>query len=177
VKPLNIGKAAIMGSKPLAVGLAMLLMVAAASTRAAESDATPKDTTAMPQPVERASADDCAVIVEVGKSKMDWGAAPPDFAFYSEFDREGGGTYLEDCAWKQFGVAEPLTKAQKPGKGFFITRPRYSGTTATVDLQYFISGPVRDGRELPPYMRLETCSLEKQDDRWQLRECKLKAVS
>jgi hypothetical protein len=164
-------------SKLMAVGFGMFVMVAAASTWAAEPDATPKDVTAMPQPVERASADDCAIIVEVGKSRMNWGVAPPDSAFYPEFDREGGGTYLEDCAWKKFGVAEPLTEAQKPGKGFFITRPRYTGTTATVDLQYFISGPIVDGKQLPPFISVETCSLEKQGDRWQLRECKLKLIT
>jgi hypothetical protein len=34
----------------------------------------------MPQPVERVSAEDCAIIVEIGKAKMNWGATPPEFA-------------------------------------------------------------------------------------------------
>jgi hypothetical protein len=165
-------------SRMIAVALAILAIAAVGpSTQAAEPDAAPQDVTGMPQPVERASTDDCAIIVEVGKRKMDWGATPPDFAFYPEFDRDGGGTYLEDCPWKQLGVAEPLTKAQKPDKGFFITRPRYSGTSATVELQLYISAQGSDGKRLPPYLRSETCSLEKQENRWQLRECKLKAVT
>jgi len=105
----------VVASKLIAFALSMLVMVSAdISTRAAEPNTTSKDVASMPEPVERASADDCAIIIEVGKNKMNWGAAPPDYAYYREFDRDGGGTYLEDCSWRQFGVAEPLTRAQQP---------------------------------------------------------------
>ena len=156
----------------------MLAMVAAAaSMQAAEPNAISNDATSMPQPVERASVDDCAIIVEVGKNKMNWGASAPDYAFYGEFDRDGGGTYLEDCSWKQLGVAEPLTKARQPEQGFSITRPSYAGATATVDLQIFISGRIVDGKRTPPFISVEICAVEKQGDRWQFRECKLKLIT
>jgi hypothetical protein len=165
-------------SKIITLALAMLAASAfVASTRAAEPDAASKDVTTMPQPLKRASADDCVIIVEIGKSAMGWGATAPDYAFYPEFAREGGGTYLEECPWKQLGVAEPLTKAQQPKKGFFITRPRYEGAKATAELEVYISGPVIDGKQMPPFLSLEICSLEKQRDRWQLLECKLKVIT
>jgi hypothetical protein len=51
-------------------------MVLGMPARAAEPAAVPaaESETAMPQPVERASAEDCAIIVEIGKAKMNWGA-------------------------------------------------------------------------------------------------------
>jgi hypothetical protein len=167
-----------MGSKLIAFTLSMLVMVATeVPTQAAEPDAASKNVTSLTPPVERASADDCAIFVAVGKNRMNWGTAPPNYAYYREFDRDGGGTYLEDCSWKQLGVAEPLTEAQQPEKGFSITRPRYTGASATVELQIFISEQIVDGKRIPPFISVETCSLEKQGDRWQFRECKLRLIT
>ena len=132
---------------------------------------------ALPQPVERASADDCAILVEVGKNQMNWGVVAPDFAFYPEFDRAGGGTYLQDCPWKALGVAEPLRPSQQPERSFFITRPAYKGEEATVSLQYSISGKIVDGRRTPPFIRRSKCTLEKKGDRWQITICELEISS
>jgi hypothetical protein len=82
-----------------------------------------KSETAMPQPVERASAEDCAIIVEIGKAKMNWGATPPEFAFYPEFDGAEVGTYLEDCPWKDLGVADPLIGTPTSEKAFLSHVP------------------------------------------------------
>jgi hypothetical protein len=155
----------------------VLVAAFAVPALAADSGAPPKDQTAMPQPVERASVDDCAIFVEVGKSRMNWGTKPPDFAFEPEWDRDGGGTYLEECPWKELGVAEPLGKAQQPEKSFFITRPNYSGAGATVDLEFSISGRIVEGKKTPPFIKSETCLLEKKDDRWHLVECRLKFIT
>jgi hypothetical protein len=127
--------------------------------------------------VERASADDCAILVEVGKNQMNWGVIPPDFAFYSEFDRDGGGTYVEDCPWKELGVAEPLRPSQQTEKDFFITRPAYRGDEATVSLQYSISGRIVDGKKTRPFIRRNKCTLEKKDVHWKLVVCKLEMTS
>lgn len=167
-----------MRPKLIAFVLSLLAMVATeVPTWAAEADAASKDVTSLMQPVERASADDCAIIVAVGRNRMNWGTAAPDYAYYREFDRDGGGTYLEDCSWKQLGVAKPLTKVQQPEKGFSITRPRYAGASATVELQIFISEQIVDGKRTPPFISVETCSLERQGDRWQFRECKLRLIT
>ncbi len=121
--------------------------------------------------------DDCEIIVEVGREKMGWGAKPPDATFYPEFDRAGGGTYLEDCPWRQLGVAEPNTKAGGFDTGFFIARPRYSGIETTVTFEVFISAPPVGERKMPPYMRREECVLFRDGGRWKLKECKVKAVT
>jgi hypothetical protein len=171
VQPIEMTKIALMAFR------VFLVAVFAEPTQAADSGAAPKDQTAMPQPVERASPDDCAIFVEVGKNIMNWGAKPPDYAFEPEWDRDGGGTYLEECPWKELGVAEPLTKAQQAEKSFFITRPKYSGAEATVDLEFSISGRIVDGKKTPPFIESDTCTLEKKDDRWQVVECRLKFIT
>jgi hypothetical protein len=171
VQPIKIAKIAL---------IAFCVFFVAAYTvpaQAEDSTAPPRDLTTMPQPIERASVDDCAIFVEVGRREMDWGATAPDYAFYSEFDRVGGGTYLEDCPWKELGVAEPLTKAQQPEKSFFMTRPDYSGAEATVDLELSISGRIVDGKKKPPFIMSQKCTLEKNDDRWHLVGCKMKFIT
>jgi hypothetical protein len=148
-----------------------LVLTFASPTIAAESN------DALPQPVERASADDCAILVEVGKNQMNWGVVAPDFAFYSEYDRTGGGTYVEDCPWKDLGVAEPLRPSQQTEKGFFITRPADKGEEATVSLQSSISGEIVDGKKTRPFIRRSKCTLEKKEGHWQLVVCKLEMTS
>jgi hypothetical protein len=154
-----------------------LVAAFAVPVRAEESTTPPKDQTTMPQPVERASADDCAIFVEVGRHEMNWGAKPPDYAFEPEWDRAGGGTYLEECPWKELGVAEPLTRAQQPEKSFFITRPNYSGAGATVKLEFSISGRIVDGKKTPPFIMSQKCTLEKNDGRWHLAGCEMTAIT
>jgi hypothetical protein len=171
VQPIKMTKIALIAFRVL------LVAAFAVTARAEESTKPPKDQTAMPQPVERASLDDCAIFVEVGKSIMNWGAKPPDYAFEPEWDRDGGGTYLEECPWKELGVAEPLTTAQQPEKGFFITRPKYSGAGATVDLEFAISGRIVDGKKTSPFIKSETCTLEKNDGHWHVVECRLKSIT
>ena len=168
MKPSKIAKIALTAFR-------VFLVAACAMPTQAEESGALKDRADLPQPVERASADDCAILIEVGKHEMNWGTTAPDFAFYSEFDRVGGGTYLEDCPWRALGVAEPLTKAQQPEKAFFITRPAYSGTDATVDLEYSISGRIVDGKRMPPFLMAKKCTLQKSDDQWHLVGCQMKS--
>jgi hypothetical protein len=141
VQKINLAAVALFACRVFAV------LTFAVPTLASESNHS------LPQPVERASADDCAIPVEVGKNQMNWGVIPPDFTFYSEFDRDGGGTYVEDCPWKELGVAEPLRPSQQTGKDLFITRPAYRGDEATVSLQYSISGRIVDGKKTRPFIR------------------------
>jgi hypothetical protein len=84
---------------------------------------------------------------------------------------------VEDCPWKDFGVAEPLRPSQQTEKGFFITRPADNGDEATVSLQYSISGKIVDGKKTRPFIRRSKCTLEKKDDHWQLVVCKLEMAS
>jgi hypothetical protein len=137
--------------KPIAA-MVLLLGITGARCRPAALPAA-KSETAMPQPVERASAEDCALIVEIGKAKMNWGATPPEFAFYPEFDGAEGGTCLEDCPWKDLGVADPLIGTPTSEKAFFISRPVYSGMHASVDIEKSISPNQRiDGKRIAPFI-------------------------
>jgi hypothetical protein len=131
----------------------------------------------MPQSVELASPDDCAIFVEVGRDRLNWGDKAPDAAFYPEFERDGGGTYLEKCPWKELGVAEPRTPTQQPNKGFFITRPAYAGKQATVTFRYSLTGPAVDGRQPAPFVKSEICTLRKPGERWTLMECKTQFIT
>ena len=80
---------------------------------------------------ERASADDCAVFVEIGKAEVLWSATAPKYDFFPQFERKGGGTYLEDCPWSALGVAAPTIGGPKSLAGFYITRPVYSGAISS----------------------------------------------
>jgi len=154
----------------------LTLMIVLASAGEAPILAAETSRSAMPEPIERASADDCAIFVELGRKKLDWGAAPPTAAFYPEWPGAGGGTYLEECPWKQLGVAEPPTPSQNPNESFFITRPIYSGskpTTATVSFEYRNEGNSADGQpKRSPFFHHQTCSFEKREQGWLLMDCK-----
>jgi len=81
---------------------------------------------------------------------------------------------LEECPWKQMGVAEPLAPSQNQNESFFITRPIYSGskpTTAKVSFEYSIArDPAAPQRG--PFIHRQTCSFEKREPGWLLLECK-----
>jgi hypothetical protein len=108
-----------------------------------------------------------------------WGAAPPAAAFYPEWPGAGGGTYLEECPWKQMGVAEPLAPSQNQNESFFITRPIYSGskpTTAKVSFEYSIArDPAAPQRG--PFIHRQTSSFEKREQGWLLLECKTDIIT
>src|ERR1700722_415998 len=77
--------------------------------------------------VEHASADDCAIIAEIGKSELHWSVTnAPQASFYASFETPGGGSYLEDCEWEKLGLAPPLIGTPNSPMRFFITRPAYS---------------------------------------------------
>jgi hypothetical protein len=166
--------ATMMASAALTIVLAL---PSAVPVRAADSA-----TAAMPEPIERASADDCAIFVELGKKQLHWGATPPTASFYPEWPGAGGaGTYLEECPWKQLGVAAPLSPAQNPNESFFITRPVYAGpksTAATVKFEYRHAGKSADGQQnLRPFFVRQTCSFEKDEQGWLLMGCKTDIIS
>lgn len=140
-----------------------------------------------PKPVAHASADDCAIIVEIGKAKMEWGNKAPIPDFFPTFDNEGGETYIEDCVWKDFGVADPVIGTPNSPQAFYISRPEYSGTNATAELNQAVrpaprpygSGavPGPDGSSVAPFMERDRCTLEKVAGRWRIVACKMLAIN
>jgi hypothetical protein len=133
---------------------------------------------AQPGRITHASADDCAIIVEIGKAKMRWGDKAPNSDFFPTFDNEGGGIYVEDCVWKDFGVADPVIGTPNSLQGFFISRPEYSGTKATTEFDQVVRPvPGLDGSSVAPFMEKDRCTLEKIGGRWRIVECKMLAIT
>ncbi|HTT83589.1 MAG TPA: hypothetical protein VMF67_08905 [Rhizomicrobium sp.] len=128
--------------------------------------------------VEHASADDCAIIAEIGKTELHWSATqPPKAAFYPTYATPGGGTYLEDCPWKNLGVAPPQTPTSGAPMGFFVTRPVYSNAGARAWFQYSVTAVTgADGKKIPPFVERDLCLLEKDADGWHVTRCKLTSI-
>jgi hypothetical protein len=127
-------------------------------------------------PVIHASADDCAVIVEVGKHALDWGAKPPRYDFFPEIPLDGGGTFVEDCPWAKLGVAAPIIGSPKSSTGFAIFRPVYdaSGSRATM----LLSTSMRViGSDRPPFLEMQACIVAKTEGVWRFVKCQTSAIT
>lgn len=134
------------------------------------------DDASLPQPVERASADDCAIFVEIGKTQLEWGAKPPAYDFFPVWDREGGGTYMEDCPWSALGVAAPAIGSPSSLKGFFIRRPKYSGAGATAGYQVSIR-PDPASKAAGAFIAEYECKLERRARAWHLVKCDMRMIT
>ncbi len=158
----------------VAVGL---IAMAAPVSRAAEP-AAPAAPGQGAMQIERASADDCEIIVEIGKAKINWGAKAPEYKFFPEITRTDGGTYLEDCPWTELGVAAPVVGTPDAVFAFSISRPVYSGTQATADIaERVLHEPSPDGKQYAPFVEMEICTLEKRGGHWHLVACKLGLIT
>ena len=123
---------------------------------------------------EHASAEDCRVIVAIGTKAMNWSEAnAPSFDHYPDF-----GDYVEDCAWKDYGVAAPRVGDASSLAGFYITRPVYNGATATAEIHtYRAESRDAGGRMVRPHLRDEECTLERKETGWSVVLCSLMAVN
>jgi len=107
-----------------------------------------------------------------------WGDKAPSSDFFPTFDSEGGGIYVEDCVWKDFGVADPVIGTPNSLQKFYISRPVYSGTKATAELNQAVRAfPGPDGSSVAPFMEQDRCTLEKVGGRWRIVECKMLAIT
>lgn len=129
---------------------------------------------AEPAPLVHASADDCAVIVAIGKSELKWGAGAPRAAFLRDFVLPDRSTYREDCPWKELGVAEPTIGDAQSAAAFSITRPAYEGNRATAWFQYSVAELHEpSGTSIPPFLEREECTAQKGSAGWRLLGCRL----
>jgi len=131
------------------------------------------------QPVEHASADDCAIIAAIGRHELHWSSTKaPAAYFYPRFDSTGGRSYLEDCSWGKIHLATPAIGATNSPIGFFITRPVYSRTGASAYFQYSVAAVSgSNGTKIAPFIEQQLCTLEKDAAGWHLIRCKLTAIS
>jgi len=120
-------------------------------------------------PVELASPDDCAIIVAIGKGRLDWGASPPKYAFFPDWP-QGAGVYRESCPWRSLGVAEPVIGTPASPNGFYVGRPAYDAgrTHATATLALSVR---------PSFLETFDCELEKRDGAWRLIACRTLAIT
>ncbi|HEY2071599.1 MAG TPA: hypothetical protein VGG48_18710 [Rhizomicrobium sp.] len=129
----------------------------------------------LPGPVERASPDDCAIFVAVGKAQLNWGAAPPGYDFFPALDGKDGGTYLEECPWKQLGVADPVIGSPASTSGFYFMRPVYSGDEATMDYSVSMRPPA--GQQGRVFLEDQSCTLTKSGGEWRVVSCQMTIIT
>jgi hypothetical protein len=128
-----------------------------------------------PPPVERASLEDCAVVVAIGRAELGWsGKRGPDHDFFGQHDRPGGGTYLQACDWGRFGVVAPRLGTPQTQRGFSVFRPRYAGDRATATLDVFIRA---QGQKLAPFRMQKTCELSRHGRAWVVTACRQSMIT
>ncbi len=120
-----------------------------------------------PAKEEIASARDCAILVEIGKSEVGWGAAGPTEPFVDVGPLRDGAVYRQACDWKALGVGAPtIVDPGQAGARFAVEKPVYAadGQTAEADLNFvFTAGP---GSRL--FISVRHCALRRVEDRWRL---------
>lgn len=111
--------------------------------------------------IEHASGDDCEVIAEVGKVNDNW-----ESGGRTQFVPDWPG-YVEDCRWKTLGVSPLLSKAEIRET---ITRPLYTGDTATATFQLI----------LPPghgsFVYRHRCTLTRGTGHWKVQQCEIQQI-
>jgi len=124
-------------------------------------------------PVEHASADDCAVIAEIGRGALSWGEIQPSYDFFSEWDTPGGGIYVQDCDWAALGLSAPRAGSPASMRAFFITRPVYVGDRAHATFQVTLREPPGpEGRTYAPFISEKHCELIRKRKTWKLVACR-----
>lgn len=127
-----------------------------------------------------ASADDCAIFVEVGKDKLGWDKTPTaGYDLFPEFQNKKGSVYVVDCPWRALGVPAPTIGNADSRAGFSFSRPQYDAkrVQAKVIYQYFIKGRSPDGQKTSPFIAMYDCTLTKNRGRWQLASCDLRMIT
>lgn len=117
-----------------------------------------------------ASERDCAVLVEVGRSLVNWGPKGPSQPFVDSGPLPDGRIYLQACDWKKFGVGAPqVVRSEQTGPRFGVDKPIYSkgGRSARVDVA-FISWA---GPGVSPFVSMKHCELRRSATRWRLISC------
>lgn len=119
-----------------------------------------------------ASAEDCAVIAEIGKNQLKWREGARDLPMTA-------ASFGADCDWKAFGTAGPAIVPVDPGPYYeglrlSFSRPIYSADGRQATVEYGVGGNA--GPKTYFYASYK-CSAEKRDGRWQFVACKLGIIT
>lgn len=107
-------------------------------------------------------ADDCAVIVAIGRAELGWSdRSPPDHDYFAEGHAA--------CDWRSLGVTPPLTGGPSSQRGFAISRPSYDGARATATLSLSVRAR---GQVLAPFSVRKRCELTRGGTGWVLLACR-----
>jgi hypothetical protein len=126
--------------------------------------------------VVHASADDCKVIAEVGKAELDWGVNPSKSRFYTEYVLRDGLAYVEDCPWRELGVAPSVGQTESEASAY-ITRPKYAGDKASVELGYAIVPRSGHDRKIAPFRSRQSCTIDRSKGRWHFVGCRIEVIT
>ena len=124
-----------------------------------------------PEPtVVNASADDCAITVEIGRARAAWGPKGPNQLFVIEGQGPEGSVYRQDCDWVALGVGAPvLAKIGKPGPRFAVKRPVYGVGRKTAEAT--VTFVAWAGPGSTPLISIEHCRLRSRRGVWHLVKC------
>jgi hypothetical protein len=121
--------------------------------------------------VELASASDCEIVVEVGKSEVGWSRDGPSQPFVDIGPLPDGGLYRQACDWKALGVGAPtIADPDQSGPRFAVEKPVYAadGQTAEADLNFIFTGGPGDRL----FLAVRHCALRIVSDHWRLIQCR-----
>ena len=117
-----------------------------------------------------ASERDCAVLVEAGRSLVNWGPTGPNQPFVDSGPLADGTIYRQSCDWKKFGVGAPeIVRPEQTGPRFAVDKPIYAkgGRRARVEVT-FISWA---GPGVSPFVSMKHCELRRSAAQWRLISC------
>jgi hypothetical protein len=120
--------------------------------------------------VEYASADDCQIIVAIGRSEAAWGPNGPNQPFVAEGPLADGTIYRQACDWRALGVGAAVTPSPgQVGARFAIEKPTYKqhGKVAEAAANFVVwAGPGST-----PFLSVRYCKLRKESGDWRLLRC------
>jgi hypothetical protein len=120
-----------------------------------------------PKYVTRATAEDCAVIVQVAKVMI--GPNAKGLPIVPSHQMADGGEYQETCAWKRLGVGNP--RDPKSGEqSFVIYKPIYQPPGDTAEVTVDIAGAPGKSGQLRQ-TSYASCRLKRTGDAWAVQRC------
>jgi hypothetical protein len=122
--------------------------------------------TARPAPhVVKASAEDCVLIVEVGKIEHVLSSRGEKEPLVIDIEEPGQPTYREDCPWRRLGVAPPIPATDRSATAVKIVQPDYGPDRLTAVVT-FVSEVGRT-TQFGPGVAATQYRLVKKNGRWQ----------
>jgi hypothetical protein len=150
---------------------AAICLIAGSSVAQSSTDKGPRGDTLNPE--------DCKVMAILGQDLLHWDKVKPDISTFSIFYRPQNGGYVEQCPWRELGIAPLPPGSPDMNNMRFFTTPRYGadGKSASVDFVTKLVAFGKDGKPMSPFIEVQTCFLTKSGSDWRLDSCHLSVVT